>query len=191
MTRLAPTQLPSVVFAEIVLAPFFNPVTRPRIRPWAFCANAAVMSVPSRSTLRVAGNRNPGVFSSTSAEPPLIRSARLDSVVIVNPEVGGTLALSSSSQPATNKTTAAAKAAERGRKSFTIVVSWCPSVDATDPVRKGRRRNAPRPEELRRESPRRPSGLATKELAHDACSSPRFTFLDAIVLERSVIGRRT
>ena len=94
ITSCAPTQLPSDVLAEIVLTPFFNPVTRPRIRPLALALKVAVISVPSRSILRVAGNRNPGVLTSTSAEPPLTRSARLDKVVIVMPLVGGTFALS-------------------------------------------------------------------------------------------------
>src|ERR1700733_8631477 len=54
MTSLAPTKEPSDDVALIVLAPFTRPVTRPMMRPSARAvANAAVMSVPSRSTLRL------------------------------------------------------------------------------------------------------------------------------------------
>jgi len=113
--------LPSVAFAEMTLAPFFSPVTTPRMRPLACCENRAVLSVPSRSTLRVAGTTKPGVLISTRAEPPLTRSARLDRVVIAMPLVGGTFALSSLPPQAdrTSDANAPADAATRRRWMFT------------------------------------------------------------------------
>src|ERR1039458_7932614 len=83
MTSLAPAKLLSVEVALRLLVPFFRPLTTPRVRPLASVANDEVRSVPSRSTFSVLTDAEPGNLISTRAEPPLIRSARFDSVCIV------------------------------------------------------------------------------------------------------------
>ena len=117
MTSWAPTMLPSVAFAVMTFAPTLRPVTTPRMRPLGCCAKVDVMSVPSRSTLSVAGRTKPGVRISTRAVPPLTRSARFDKVVMVIPLVGGGALLSSPPPQAvrTNERTTAACAAAHKR----------------------------------------------------------------------------
>ena len=88
MTSRAPANELSVNVALMVLAPLARPVTSPTMRPLDSVVNEEVMSVPSRSTRRLAGLLPPGTLTSTSAEPPLTRSARFDKVVIVVPAVG-------------------------------------------------------------------------------------------------------
>src|SRR5450755_2859529 len=68
MTSCAPTKLLSDDFALIVLVPFVSPVTMPIIRPLALAAKADVMSVPSRSTFRLAADTDAGSLTSTRAE---------------------------------------------------------------------------------------------------------------------------
>src|SRR5438874_2199585 len=94
------------------------------IRPLALVGKAAVMSVPSRSILRVAGRTKPGTVTSTSALPPLMRSARFDKVLIVVPLTGGAAGASLPPHPkSTNEARAAANAAKE-REYFKICLRW-------------------------------------------------------------------
>src|SRR6476659_8279740 len=105
----------------MLLLPFFSPVTRPMIRPLAAVGNAAVMSVPSRSILRLAGRTKPGTVTSTRAEPPLMRSARFDKVLIVVPLTGGVSGASLPPQPKSTSEAKAAANAARKRGYFKFV----------------------------------------------------------------------
>src|SRR3954465_6260 len=103
------------------LAPFVSPVTTPMIRPFALVGNAAVMSGPSRSILMVAGRTKPGTVTSTSALPPLMRSARFDRVVIVVPLTGGAAGASLPPHPKSTNDERAAASAASGREYFKVV----------------------------------------------------------------------
>src|SRR3954470_11865111 len=79
----APPKLLFVELTVIVLAPSLRPLTRPTVRPSEPVLNAEVTSVPFSATARLGASVALGSLTSTKASPPLIRSARFDSVVIV------------------------------------------------------------------------------------------------------------
>ena len=68
--------------ALTVLRPSARPVTRP-IRPLPVALNWLVTSLPLRRTLSTLAAMPGGGSTSTRASPPLIRSARLESTLIM------------------------------------------------------------------------------------------------------------
>ena len=162
-TRLARCLPP--MSAKIAVRPTSRPVTRPMVRPSARRANAADTSRVPATTRSPCDGEPAGTTISTSASPPEIRSARLDSVLICSAGSGEAAAGGDASgcsfarrllSPQARSIAPAAHAAEtetRAGRHRIIIVHSCVEAAIESVWAQSQRRAHRRPGAIDRQSP--------------------------------------